>query len=204
MPHRPITFAVTLLASVFIVSRIVPEACAADAAAPGEADSVENNRADHESDEQRVLAFVEEHQPELARVLKTLRERKPEEHARAVAELARTVAKLDAARAKDERLHELELEMWQSRTRVDLLVARWMAARRKDRPAIEAKLREAVDAELDVRAEQLTHRRQRSVAWYDRQIERLRDKRDELVAARLKSLLDDDAEQPKAAAVESR
>ena len=141
--------------------------------------------------EQRVLAFVEKNQPELAQLLSHLAKRKPEEYAEALAELDRKVLSLEAEKSKDERLHAAGLRAWQARTQVDLLVARWIAGGKKDRSKIEPQLREAVNAELDARAEHLSIRKERSAAWYDRQIVRLRDKRDEVVTSRLDDLLGD-------------
>lgn len=205
MARRIEIVAAWLMLGVFQTVMPPAAARAEDSVASKQPATAEEIPADRLSAEQRVNAFLEAHQPELAKVLAHLKKRKPEEHAKAVDDLADAVKKLDRTKAKDEQLHELELKAWQARTRVDLLVARWMAARKKDRADLEVKLREAVDAELDVRAEQLAYRRQRSAAWYDRQIERLREKRAELVAARMKSLLDDeDAEKPKAPAGEQR
>jgi len=150
--------------------------------------------------EQRVLAFVAEHQPELADVLAHLGKRKPAEYEAAIADLHRSVQALSTSRSKDERLHGIELRAWQARTRIDLLVARWLAGGKKDRARLEPALREAVTAELDVRAEHLAYRKERSAAWYDRQIVRLRDRRDELVAARLSAVLSPDEKKPKPSA----
>lgn len=150
--------------------------------------------------ERRVLAFVAEHQPELADVLAHLERKKPDEYAEALADLDRGVLALAATRAKDERLHAIELRAWQARTRIDLLVARWLAGGGKDRAQLEPALRAAVAAELDAKAEHLAYRKERSAAWYDRQIVRLHDKRDELVAARLSTLLAPDQKKPKPAA----
>lgn len=143
--------------------------------------------------EQRVVSFVEAHQPELAKVLAHLEKRKPAEFARAIEELDRSVQPLTSGKARDQRLHELELRAWQTRTRVELLGARLMAGKEgkgKDREELERQLREAIAAELDARAEQLAYRKQRSAAWYDRQINRLSEKRDALIAARLKAILE--------------
>ena len=146
---------------------------------------------------QRVLAFVAEHQPELAEVLASLEQRKPADHARAIDELDRSIKPLATGTAKDQRLHELELRVWQARTKVDLLGARVLAAKSgkktmaKEREDLDRQLREAIVAELDAKAEQLAYRKQRSIAWYDRQIDRLTGKRDELVASRLKAILGD-------------
>lgn len=142
--------------------------------------------------EQRVVAFVAAHQPELGEVLAHLRKRKPAEYARAIEELDRSVQPLTSGKAKDPRLHELELLAWQARTRVDLLGARLMSGKEKDknREQVERQLREAIAAELDIRAEKLAYRKQRSAAWYDRQINRLSEKRDALIDARMKALVE--------------
>jgi hypothetical protein len=153
---------------------------------------------DRDTRERRVLAFVAEHQPDLADVLAHLA-KKPDEHAEAIADLDRSVRALSATRAKDERLFGIELRAWQARTRVDLLVAGWLAGGRKDRARLEPALRAAVTAELDAKAEHLAYRKERSAAWYDRQIVRLYDKRDELVAARLNTLLSPEEKKAKPA-----
>lgn len=143
--------------------------------------------------ERRVIGFVRSHSPELAEVLARLETSKPGEYAGAIEELDRSVQPLTTGRAKDPRLHEIELQAWQARTRVELLGARVMAAKKasvSERQVLERQLREAITAELDIRATQLAYRKQRSIAWYDRQINRLATKRDDLVDARLKSLLD--------------
>jgi len=143
--------------------------------------------------EQRVVAFVAAHQPELAEVLAHLRKRKPAEYARAIEELDRSVQPLTSGKAKDPRLHELDLLAWQARTRVDLLGARLMSGKDKkdkNREQLERELRAAIAAELDIRAEKLAYRKQRSAAWYDRQINRLSEKRDALIDARLKALVE--------------
>lgn len=146
---------------------------------------------------QRVMAFVETHQPELAKVLANLQKRKPAEYARAIEELDRSVQPLTSGKAKDQRLHELQLRAWQARTRVELLGARLVAGKEdkgagktKDRDELERQLREAIAVELDIRSEQLAYRKQRSAAWYDRQINRLTTKREDLINARLKALLE--------------
>ena len=183
-----IATALSIVAALLMID--VTTATAEPAAAPA-AGSANAETADRTAREQRVLAFVEKNQPELAKVLAHLAKRKPEEYAEALAELDRKVLSLEAEKSKDERLHEASLRAWQARAQVDLLVARWIAGGKKDRSKIEPQLREAVNAELDARAEHLLIRKERSAAWYDRQIVRLRDKRDEAVTSRLDDLLGD-------------
>jgi hypothetical protein len=151
--------------------------------------------AGHEERERRVVTFVETHQPDLAKVLADLRKRKPAEYARAIEELDRSVQPLTSGKAKDPALHDLDLRAWQARTRVELLGARWMAGKGgkgKNREALERQLREAIAAELDIKAERLAYRKQRSAAWYDRQITRLSTKREDLVEDRLKAIRADE------------
>lgn len=153
---------------------------------------------------ERVRRFVGEHQPELAALLDRLENRKPDDHAAALADLDRSVLALMASKAKDEQLYAIELRAWQARTRIDLLVARWMAGTKKTRANLEPEIRTAIAAEIDARAAQLAYRKQRSASWYDRQIERMRDKRDELVAERLESLLAEPGRRRKPGTGESR
>lgn len=148
---------------------------------------------------ERVLDFVVRHQPDLAELLARLEKRKPTEYAAAIADLDRSVLALTASKAKDEQLYEIELRAWQARTRIDLLVARWMTGTKKNRALLEPDIRAAVAAEIDARADALAYRKQRSAAWYDRQIMKLRDRRDELVTDRLESLLAEPGRKPKPA-----
>ena len=180
-----------LLMMVMMVMMVMIDVATAEPAAAPLAGSANAGTADGTAREQRVLAFVEKNQPELAKLLSHLAKRKPDEYTEALAELDRKVLSLKADKSKDERLHEAGLRAWQARTQVDLLVARWIAGGKKDRSKIEPQLREAVNAELDARAEHLSIRKERSAAWYDRQIVRLRDKRDEVVTSRLDDLLGD-------------
>lgn len=188
--------AVSIGAAWLLLAAIGPEGRPAGVVAAEPAEALAEDR------QRRVVAFVEAHQPELAEVLAHLEKRKPAEYAQAIEELDRSVKPLTTGKAKDPRAHELELRAWQARTRVELLGARAMAARdgrkgtAKDREDLDRQLREAIAAELDAKSAQLVYRKQRSAAWYDRQIDRLTEKRDELVAARLKALLNDDKKPP--------
>lgn len=136
--------------------------------------------------EQQVIPFVEEQSPELAKLLAHLKRHKPEQYDEAVRELARTVTTLTHAKGKDARLYELELRAWQAKTRVQLLAAQSMIA---EKEGLEAKLREAIQDELKVKADELAYRRERSAAWYNRQIENIQEDREKLVETRMKKLL---------------
>lgn len=138
---------------------------------------------------EKVLAFVRAQSPELAAVLGHLARRNPADYEAAIDDLSGTIAKLAAALEKDPALHAIELELWRTRTRVELLGARLVTGSEHERAGLEARLREAVAAELEAKAAHLAYRRQRSMAWYDRQLDRLRDERDDLVESRVRSLM---------------
>ncbi|MCE9556578.1 MAG: hypothetical protein K8T91_24780 [Planctomycetes bacterium] len=139
-----------------------------------------------EAREKRVVAFVQQQNPELAKLLAHLKKHKPQQYDEAVRELARTVTFLTNAKAKDGRLYDLQLRAWQAKTRVQLLAAQSMAGKKEGQ---EAKLREAIHKELKVKADELAYRRERSMAWYDRQIENIQEDREKLVETRLNKLL---------------
>ena len=194
---HPLPRVAALLSVAWVAACLPPPSARAD-------DAAAVKPADAAGREQRVLAFVERHQPELAALLAHLATRKPNEYAEALAELDRKVLALESDKAKDERLYECGLQAWQARTQADLLVARWIAGGKQDRAAIEPSLRAAINAELDARAEHLTIRKQRSAAWYDRQIVRLHDRREEAVASRVHDLLGDQDKKAKPAAAGRR
>lgn len=150
-----------------------------------------------EARERRVIPFVEEQNPELAKLLAHLKKHKPVHYDQAVRELARTVTALSSSKGQDTDLYKLELRAWQAKTRVQLLAAQSMMG---DKEGLKAKLREAIQEELQVKADELAYRRERSMAWYDRQIENLQEDREKLVEARLKKLHSASAKdgQPKA------
>lgn len=139
-----------------------------------------------EAREQRVVTFVQRQNPELAKLLAHLKQHKPQQYDEAVRELARTVTILTNAKAKDDRLYELQLRAWQAKTRVQLLAAQSMTG---EKEGLEAKLREAIQEELKVKADELAFRREKSAAWYNRQIDNIQEDREKLVEARLKKIL---------------
>lgn len=74
--------------------------------------------------EKRATELVENHLPELRRVLEHLRRDNPVQYKRAIADLARSARKLEIASNRDEQLFELEVKTLKVQTQVDLTVAR--------------------------------------------------------------------------------
>ena len=108
--------------------------------------------------EAAALAFVQQHQPELARLLDYLRKNQPRQYQRAVRELSRTVERLAQVRDRDPRRYELELQAWKTRSRVDLLAAKWQV---KPDDELRERLRAAIVDQMTVQKELLTRERER-------------------------------------------
>jgi hypothetical protein len=108
--------------------------------------------------ETEALAFVQEHQPELARLLVYLRRHDPRQYQRAVRELVRTAERLALVKQRDARRYELELQAWKTRSRIDLLAAQWQI-----RPSDELRdrLRMAVTQQVEQQKNLLLNERER-------------------------------------------
>src|SRR5690606_37639476 len=71
-----------------------------------------------------VLEFVREHHPELADLLKQLKDSRPKEYQKAVRDLSRVRERLFAMRKTDDHRYDLELAIWKAQTRIQLLAAK--------------------------------------------------------------------------------
>lgn len=85
--------------------------------------------------------LVEAHLPSLKEILRRLHDNEPAEYAKAVRELARSARRLEIAQGRSERAFEIELELLQAQTEVNLLTAR---LRVRDNPRDRKQLRSAV------------------------------------------------------------
>lgn len=74
--------------------------------------------------ETKAMELVRMHLPELGSVLQRLRSDRSPEYDRAVRDLARSARKLEAAKNRDERLYDLEVELLKSQNEVNLLTAK--------------------------------------------------------------------------------
>ncbi len=86
--------------------------------------------------------LVQNHLTELQEYLKRLRSNDPRQYEKAIAALGRSAKKLEASKARDERLFEIELETLKSQNAVDLLTAKLKV---RDNDADRKKLRKAVE-----------------------------------------------------------
>ncbi len=74
--------------------------------------------------ESRALDLVDTHLPELKDMLGRLRSSDPREYNRAIRDLWKSARKLDAAKKRDERLFDVEVEVLKSKNQVNLLTAK--------------------------------------------------------------------------------
>lgn len=129
--------------------------------------------------EAAAMAFVKEHHSELAELLIHLKESTPKEYERAIRDLSRASERLAQIRERDSQLYDLELKVWQARSRAQLLNARLQMT---EDEAIRKKLRDALTEEYDLRLQILTRDRDRlaeKTKNLDEQISRLKQRRDE-------------------------
>jgi hypothetical protein len=129
--------------------------------------------------EAAAMDFVKHHHPELAELLIHLKESTPKEYERAIRDLSRASERLAQIRERDPEAYELELKVWQARSRAQLLNARLQMTEDDE---IRKKLREALTEEYDLRLQILTRDRDRfaeKTKNLDQQIERLQQRRAE-------------------------
>lgn len=108
--------------------------------------------------EQAARKFAEEHHPELAKLLKQLKENAPKEYVEAVAELDRTRDRLEKIRERQAERYEAELSEWKLTSRIRLTLAR-MAM--NEEPQLEAELRTMVRERQELRLQLLRAERDR-------------------------------------------
>lgn len=76
-----------------------------------------------EQQEPDVLQFVAENHSELSPLLKALKKHSPQNYTRAVRDLHRVQQRLSSMRERDSQRHELEVKIWQTKSRAQLLAA---------------------------------------------------------------------------------
>jgi hypothetical protein len=106
-----------------------------------------------------ALAFARQHHPELADLLRHLNDAHPLAYRRAIRELYQTSERLARQRERSPERYELALKAWKLDSRIRLLAARMTMT---DDPALEAELRDALQARLDAKREQLQFERDRA------------------------------------------
>ncbi len=140
--------------------------------------------------EAAVVAFVKEHHPELSELLAVLKTSQPKEYYKAVRDLFRVSERLAQIQEVNSELYDLELKVWQLKSRIDLLTAR-LKMSPKDK-GLQAELKDALLQRINARKELLSleHRRVTTrLEKLDAQIEKLQKSHDQLSRQQLQNLL---------------
>lgn len=103
-----------------------------------------------EEREAAALVFVRREQPEFAAIVERLRTARPEEYRQAIRELFHTSELLTTVRDIDADLHAIQLREWKTRSRLQLLLARYGMA---PSPELKSEIREALREQAAVRVE---------------------------------------------------
>lgn len=140
--------------------------------------------------EAEAITFVQQHQPELARLLVYLRKRDPRQYQRAVRELVRTAERLAQTKQRDARRYELELQLWKTRSRIDLLAAQWQMHPSDE---LRERLRAAVTQQLAQQKDLLLSERERiaqRLEKLDAQLQTLETQQETEIERRMQALTD--------------
>lgn len=147
-----------------------------------------------------VLEFVREHHPELADLLKQLKDNRPREYQKAMRDLSRVRTRLFNMQKNNERRFELELTVWKAETRVQLIAARLHMG---DKAELREELRAALNEQMDLRLQLLRFEREQvqdRLAKIEGQIKRFEQDRSETIERQLQTLTKAAEAKPKAAA----
>ena len=142
------------------------------------------------ADETAVISFVKEHHTQLADVLQSLKSRHAQAYARAIADLNRTRERLEQLQNRDEARYERELEMWKTKSRIQLLVVR--IKMNPEDAALRHEFKSLVGRQVEQHKEQLLSERQRieqRLAKIDEQLEKLSENSDQLIERQMKQWL---------------
>jgi hypothetical protein len=105
-----------------------------------------------ETELESILAFADEHHPELGRLLQHLRKSRPNELQRAARELNQQIQVLQKLRDKNPTRYAHHLELWKNDSQIRVLVAKW--SRTKDE-SLELEIRELLRQRRDAKLAQL-------------------------------------------------
>jgi hypothetical protein len=140
--------------------------------------------------------FVGQHHPELLELLTYLERHQPRAYGRAIDDLYRVSQRLAEMEQSDLERYQLELRVWQTKSRIQLLAARYQMSR--DPVLLEGlqqALREQADLQLTVWAAERRRLVQR-LARIDAQRAQLTEHRDETIARQLDRLTGARPQQP--------
>ena len=140
--------------------------------------------------EERILKFVGQHQPEMLKLLKLLKQKQETRYAQALREIRRSQQRLESLARRDKELYEAELALWRVRSQLRLLAAEMSVADEASRKAFTGRLEDLVKQEIAADTRRLECVRARVVnelAKLDTQIRKREEDNEALVARAVKS-----------------
>lgn len=185
-----VVLAVLGMAVVLPPSRAIAQAPGAGNKRGKSASSAESRPVFTAEREAAALVFVERHHPELGSLLERLKPMNEAEYEKAVVELFSLSETLAELSQRDPKRHELAIEAWKARSRVQLLTAQ-MAGEPSRRAERERALRVALADQLDVELRQQELDRENAQARLRKvedNISRISRERDSLIEARFRAL----------------
>lgn len=179
--------------TLFFITLLLEPICAFVAADEPRAKSSAGVRALPAFTEERetvALKFVEQHHPELGKVLVGLKSTNEGEYKQAIREVFRTTEIL--AGSQDEKYSQLLLEAWKANSRAELLAARMAYETDADvRAKLQKELKEQITRHVDLQREMLQNRRQAvlvTLEQMDANIKKLEESRERMVESRFQIL----------------
>lgn len=139
--------------------------------------------------EELALALVRKHHPELVTLLRPLKQARPRQYESAIRELSRASERLDQIQERSPERYEVELQLWKSKSRIQLLTAQ-LRMTPDDQPLRE-RLRETIADQLaaqrklyELEKARMTQR----LEFLDRQLDRMDGDVETLVDQRFRSI----------------
>jgi hypothetical protein len=112
-------------------------------------------------DETPLLEFVEQHQQPLIKLLRFMKKKQPQQYQQALKELARVKQRLTTLEKRDSESHAIELELWQVRSNLRMLVAEILVSDKDSQQKLKKQLHELVEKEIDLDTARLKLEKQR-------------------------------------------
>ncbi len=140
--------------------------------------------------EQAAREFVAQHHSQLVQLLDYLQANQPKKYAAAVLDLFRTSDRLAQTEKRDVERYALELRLWQTRTRSELIAARLQMIE-IDNDRLRDQLKNLLNQEVDIRLQIHEHERKRLAARSEKieeQMRRVADGREAFVEKHLRLL----------------
>lgn len=155
--------------------------------------AADNSRFENLTDDRKdeLLSFVREHHPQLEQLLNRLeanQTKRPRSYRQAIISLDRDVARLEGIRSRNSIRHELALNEWKLKSRINVISAR-MAVNESSRQIDE--LKKLVGEMLDLRVKQLEFDQtqlKKRLGTIESRIDELAINRDAMIERQLKSV----------------